>query len=78
MLDEDKTMYNVVFKKLLDMGDFIGIEGELFVTQVGEQSILVQKLHVLSKAIRPLPAVATHRFCWASKQRALITRSPFE
>ena len=55
--EEDKTMYNVVFKKLLDMGDFIGIEGKLFVTQVGEQSILVKKIHVLSKALKPLPIV---------------------
>ena len=55
--DEDKTMYNVVFKKLLDIGDFIGIEGTLFVTQVGEQSILVKKIHVLSKALKPLPIV---------------------
>ena len=55
--EEDKTMYNVVFKKLLDMGDFIGIEGDLFVTQVGEQSISVKKIHVLSKALKPLPIV---------------------
>ena len=55
--EEDKTMYNVVFKKLLDIGDFIGIEGTLFVTQVGEQSILVRKIHVLSKALKPLPIV---------------------
>jgi lysyl-tRNA synthetase class 2 len=55
--DEDKTMYNVVFKKLLDMGDFIGVEGHLFTTQVGEKSIMVKKLHVLSKALKPLPTV---------------------
>jgi len=57
--DEDKTMYNTVFKKLLDIGDLIGIEGELFTTQVGEQSILAKKLTVLSKALRPLPVVKT-------------------
>ena len=54
---EDKSMYNDVFKKLLDRGDFIGIEGETFKTQVGEPSVKVTSLTVLSKAIRPLPAV---------------------
>jgi len=57
--DEDKTNYNVVFKRLLDIGDFIGIEGELFTTKVGEQSILVKNFNVLSKALRPLPVVKT-------------------
>jgi lysyl-tRNA synthetase class 2 len=57
--DEDKTMYNTVFKKLLDIGDLIGIEGELFTTQVGEQSVMVKKIMVLSKALRPLPVVKT-------------------
>jgi len=56
---EDKTMYNTVFKKLLDRGDFIGIEGETFVTKVGEPSVKVSDFKVLSKAIRPLPAVKT-------------------
>ena len=56
---EDKTMYNAVFKKLLDRGDFIGIEGETFVTKVGEPSVKVSDFKVLSKAIRPLPAVKT-------------------
>lgn len=56
---EDKTMYNEVFKRLLDIGDIIGIEGELFTTQVGEPSILVKKFTVLSKALRPLPVVKT-------------------
>ena len=56
---EDKTMYNSVFKKLLDRGDFIGIEGETFVTKVGEPSVKVSGFKVLSKAIRPLPAVKT-------------------
>lgn len=57
--DEDKTMYNTVFKKLLDIGDFIGIKGVLFTTQVGEQSIKVKELTVLSKSLRPLPIVKT-------------------
>ena len=57
--DEDKTMYNTIFKKLLDRGDFIGIEGETFKTRVGEPSVKVTALAVLSKAIRPLPAVKT-------------------
>ena len=53
--DEDKTMYNEVFKKLLDLGDFIGVEGELFTTKVGEKSVRVNNFTVLSKALRPLP-----------------------
>lgn len=57
--DEDKTLYNDVFKKLLDYGDFIAIEGYLFKTQVGEISVHVQKLSLLSKALKPLPVVKT-------------------
>lgn len=56
---EDKTLYNSVFKKLLDRGDFIGVEGTLFKTQVGEISVHVTKLKVLSKSLRPLPVVKT-------------------
>ncbi len=52
---EDKTLYNTVFKKLLDIGDFIGITGELFLTKVGEKSIRVNKFTVLSKSLKPLP-----------------------
>jgi lysyl-tRNA synthetase, class II len=52
---EDKTMYNQVFKKLTDLGDFIGIEGELFTTQVGAKCIRVTKFTFLSKTLRPLP-----------------------
>ncbi len=52
---EDKSMYNDVFKKLLDLGDFIGIEGELFTTKVGEKTVLVKQFKVLSKALKPLP-----------------------
>lgn len=55
--EEDKTMYNEVFKKLLDIGDFIGITGTVFKTQVGEISIHVTGLTVLSKSLRPLPIV---------------------
>ena len=55
--DENKDLYNVVFKRLLDLGDFIGIEGFVFRTQMGEISIHAQKLTVLSKSIRPLPIV---------------------
>ncbi len=54
---EDKSMYNTVFKKLLDIGDIIGIKGHAFITQVGEKSILVKELIVLSKSIKPLPIV---------------------
>lgn len=56
---EDKTLYNEVFKKLLDMGDFIGVEGELFKTQVGEISLLVKNFTLLSKSLKPLPIVKT-------------------
>ncbi|MFH6768892.1 lysine--tRNA ligase [Gaetbulibacter aquiaggeris] len=52
---EDKTKYNDVFKKLLDFGDFIGIEGELFTTQVGEKTVMVKDFTILSKALKPLP-----------------------
>ncbi|MCX2575244.1 lysine--tRNA ligase [Pedobacter sandarakinus] len=54
---EDKTLYNTVFKKLLDIGDFIGIKGYVFTTQTGEISIHVTELKVLSKSLRPLPIV---------------------
>ena len=56
---EDKTLYNEVYKKLLDIGDFIGVEGYVFKTQVGETSIHVTKFTFLSKALRPLPVVKT-------------------
>ena len=54
---EDKTLYNVVFKRLLDIGDFIGVKGFVFRTQAGEVSIHVKELTVLSKSLRPLPIV---------------------
>lgn len=54
---EDKTLYNTVFKKLLDLGDFIGIKGRAFYTNVGECSIHVTELVLLSKSLRPLPVV---------------------
>ena len=56
---DDKTMYNEVFKKLLDIGDIIGVEGEVFKTKVGEPSIKVKKLTVLSKSLRPIPIAKT-------------------
>mgnify|MGYP002934076483 CR=1 FL=1 len=55
--EEDKDLYNTVFKRLLDLGDFIGIEGFVFRTQMGEISIHAQKLTVLAKSIKPLPIV---------------------
>ena len=54
---EDKTMYNTVFKRLLDIGDIVGVKGFVFVTQMGEISIHVRELTVLSKSLRPLPIV---------------------
>lgn len=56
---EDKTLYNDVYKKLLDIGDFIGIYGELFTTQVGEKSVRVKNFKLLSKALKPLPLPRT-------------------
>src|SRR5690554_6925669 len=52
---DDKTKYNTVYKKLLDIGDFIGVEGELFTTQVGEKTVKVKDFTLLSKSLRPLP-----------------------
>ncbi|MES2811993.1 MAG: lysine--tRNA ligase [Bacteroidota bacterium] len=57
--DEDKTLYNQVFKKLTDLGDYIGVEGELFTTQVGAQCIRVSNFTFLSKTLRPLPLPKT-------------------
>ncbi|CAN5391954.1 lysine--tRNA ligase [soil metagenome] len=54
---EDKTLYNTVFKKLLDIGDIIGVTGFVFITQTGETSIHAQSLTILSKSLRPLPVV---------------------
>lgn len=54
---DDKTLYNTVFKKLLDIGDIIGIKGYAFVTQVGEKSVFVKEFTVLSKSLRVLPIV---------------------
>jgi lysyl-tRNA synthetase, class II len=56
---DDKTLYNDVYKKLLDIGDFIGIEGELFTTQVGEKSVRVNTFMLLSKSLKPLPLPKT-------------------
>ncbi|MFT6064550.1 MAG: lysyl-tRNA synthetase class 2 [Paraglaciecola sp.] len=52
---EDKTLYNTVFKKLLDLGDFVGITGTLFTTKVGEKTVMVKEFKLLSKALKPLP-----------------------
>ena len=52
---DDKTLYNEVYKKLLDIGDIIGIEGSLFKTKVGEKTVLVKNFTILNKSIRPLP-----------------------
>ena len=57
--DSESTQYNTVFRKLLDIGDFIGIKGTVFKTQVGEISVHATQLTVLSKALRPLPVVKT-------------------
>lgn len=56
---EDKELYNTVFKRLLDLGDFIGVKGYVFKTQVGEISVHVKELVLLSKSLRPLPVVKT-------------------
>ena len=57
--DDDKTLYNQVFKKLLDIGDYIGVEGDTFSTQTGETTVKVRRLTVLGKSLRPLPVVKT-------------------
>ena len=53
--NEDKTLYNEVYKKLLDIGDIIGLEGNLFTTKVGEITVLVKTFKILNKSLRPLP-----------------------
>ncbi|WP_373059742.1 lysine--tRNA ligase [Zunongwangia sp. H14] len=58
---EDKSKYNDVYKKLLDIGDFIGIEGELFKTKVGEMTVMVKEYSLLSKSLRPLPLPKTDK-----------------
>ena len=58
-LSEDKTLYNEIYKKLLDIGDIIGIVGTLFTTQVGQQTVNVTKFTLLNKALRPLPLPKT-------------------
>ena len=55
--DENKDLYNVVFKKLMDIGDFIGIKGFVFRTQTGEISVHAKELTLLSKSLKPLPIV---------------------
>ncbi len=57
--EEDKTLYNEVYKKLLDIGDFIGVEGELFTTKVGEKTVMVKDFTLLSKSLKPLPLPKT-------------------
>ncbi len=52
---EDKTLYNDIYKKLLDIGDIIGVKGSLFTTQVGEKTVMVSEFVILSKSLRPLP-----------------------
>src|SRR6195952_4814572 len=54
---EDKTLYNTVFKKLLDIGDYIGVKGYAFLTQTGEISVHTQELNILAKSLKPLPVV---------------------
>ena len=56
---DDKDLYNTVFKKLLDIGDFIGVKGKVFRTKVGEISVHVHELVLLSKSLKPLPIVKT-------------------
>ncbi len=58
---EDKNKYNEVYKKLLDIGDFVGVEGELFTTQVGEQTVMVKDFSLLSKSLKPLPLPKTDK-----------------
>ena len=57
--EEDKTLYNEVYKKLLDIGDIIGLKGSLFTTQVGEKTVMVDSFELLNKTLRPLPLPKT-------------------
>jgi len=59
--DEDKSKYNDLFKKLIDLGDFVGIEGELFLTKVGEKTVRVTDFTLLSKSLKPLPLPKTDK-----------------
>ncbi len=59
--DEDKSLYNDVFKKLLDLGDFLGIKGVLFTTQMGEITVMVKEFTLLSKSLKPLPLPKTDK-----------------
>ncbi len=54
---EDKTLYNTVFKRLIDIGDIIGVKGHVFTTQMGETNIHVKEMHILCKSLKPLPVV---------------------
>ena len=56
---DDTTKYNEIYKKLLDIGDFIGVEGTLFTTQVGEKTVMVKDFKLLSKTLKPLPQPRT-------------------
>lgn len=56
---DDKSKYNTIYKKLLDIGDFIGVEGDLFTTKVGEKTVMVKNFTLLSKALKPLPLPRT-------------------
>ena len=58
-LDDDKTLYNDIYKKLLDIGDIIGVEGVLFKTKVGEKTVLVKKFSILNKSLKPIPIPKT-------------------
>jgi lysyl-tRNA synthetase class 2 len=71
---EDKTLYNTVFKKLLDIGDIIGVKGYVFTTQTGEISIYVTSLAVLSKSLRPLPIVKQT----TDKEGNIVTHDEFK
>lgn len=59
--DEDKSKYNDLFKKLIDLGDFVGVEGELFLTKVGEKTVRVKDFTLLSKSLKPLPLPKTDK-----------------
>lgn len=59
--EEDKTMYNTVFKRLVDIGDIVGVKGYVFTTQTGEISVFVKEFHILTKSLRPLPLPKTDK-----------------
>ena len=63
-IGEDKSLYNIVFKKLLDLGDFVGIEGVLFTTKVGEKTVMVKSFKTLIKSVKTTTDAKSKRWSY--------------